>query len=90
MIRIDEDFVINVDANNYMPCVDLHKVSTDKNGNTTDRYYTIGYYSTLDKAVKGIIDYKVRKHLSSNEVSLKQAVNTIQQVYAEYESFLKE
>lgn len=84
MIRIDNDYVINVDANNYMPCVDLHKTTTDKKGNVTNRYFNIAYCSTLENALEAILNYKMQKYLAEYDVTLEQAINAIHSIKDEF------
>lgn len=89
MIRIDDDYVILVDDNNYTPCVDLHKVQIDKNGSEINRYIYIGYCSTLEKALELLVEYKVRKSLSDNEVSLLQAISILREEHKKFKEYVE-
>ena len=88
MIRIDEDYIIKVDENNYTACRDLHKTKVDKAGNESMSVDVIGYYSNLKQAVKGIWEYKVRKSLMEEEHTLETAISVLQQAYKEFETVL--
>lgn len=90
MIRIDKDYIINVDSENYIACVDLHKEYTDKKGNVKKRYDTIGYYSSLYKALEGIREYKARKCLGEGEKSLQTALNSLKTIDKEFAKAFKE
>lgn len=73
MIRITEDYTVDVDSLNYTAKVDLH--TTDKKGNL--RTKTIGYYSTLRDAVAGIVEYDARQNLSGGEKTLEEAIKIL-------------
>lgn len=89
MIRIDNDYVIDIDANNYIPCVDLHKKVNNGKGKMIDGYMTIGFYNSLEGALQGLLDYKVKKSLSDGEKSLETAVGTLRGIYKEFEELVK-
>lgn len=88
MIRIDEDYIIKVDENNYTACRDLHKTRVDKSGNESMSVDVIGYYSNLKQACKGILEYKVRKSLMDNEHTLETAILTLNSIYLEFSTIL--
>lgn len=90
MIRIDKDYFINVDANNYIPSVDLHRKKKDKKGNLVDDYIVIGYFNTLSEAVKGCLEYQAKKYLSENDMSLESAVRALHGISVRFESILEE
>jgi hypothetical protein len=50
MVRIDDDYIVDIDAMSYTAKKNTHK--KDKEGNTI--YSTIGSYSNLNDAVKSI------------------------------------
>lgn len=89
MIRVDKDFVIQVDVNNYVACVDLHRIKVDKKGKESNDYLTIGFYSTLENALQGILEYKMKKLLSENEVTLEQAIRDLKGVRDEFKELVK-
>jgi hypothetical protein len=86
MIRVNDDYVIFVDQLNYTPCRDNHK--TDKEGKPT--YKTVGYYSSLEQALKGIIrDMNVRA-FEADAYSLQEALEVIKQSNKIFTDMLKE
>lgn len=88
MIRIDEDYIIKVEEKNYIACRDLHKTRVDKAGNESMSVDVIGYYSNLKQAIKGILEYKVRKSLMDNEHTLESAISTLNSIYKEFATTL--
>lgn len=81
MIRVNDDYVIQVDNLNYTAMRDAHRKTTrtDKNGATVevDAYVTIGYFKNLSGAIKGIIaDMNARK-LSDGVHTLKEALEIV-------------
>ena len=51
MIKVDENYYIDVDDNCYTVKIDMHK--QDKKGSQI--YTTEGYYGNLEGALKGVI-----------------------------------
>lgn len=76
MIRINEKYVIDIDAMNYKLKIDLKKVS--KEGNPL--YATIGYYRTLKTAILAIYEREAKEVLSDGEYTLKQAVDALSHI----------
>lgn len=73
MIKINDDYYIDVDRFGYTVKIDKHK--TDKKGNGI--FETVGYFSTIESAIKGVIDSMNVKQLSDGVYSLKQALEII-------------
>lgn len=73
MIRVNDDYVILVDTLNYALCRDAHK--EDKKGNPV--YKSIGYYPSLELALKGIIKDMNARALEEGTHSLQEAVEII-------------
>lgn len=90
MILIDDDFVIDVDINQYIVKFDRHKTKTNKSGEEIKVFDTLGYYSRLDKAIRGVIDFKVKKMLSEGEKSLEEALLIIEMVTDQIDEKLSE
>lgn len=93
MIRVNEDWIINVDALNYMPCKDLHRTKAvkQKDGgfvDVDDYSNPIGYYSTLSSALKGIMQYEFRKAVEDVDIDIKDALKIIEEQNAHMELFL--
>jgi hypothetical protein len=86
MIRVNDDYVIEVDALNYVPCRDCHRV--DKKGIPV--YKSIGYYFSLEQALKGIIRDMNNRTFAENDYSLEQAIEIIQQSNDRFTALLRE
>ena len=86
MIRVNEDYVILVDTLSYNACVDKHK--TDKKGMPV--YKTIGYYSNLEQALKGIIEDMNARAFEAGTYSLQEALEVIKQSNKVFTDMLKE
>ena len=57
MIRVNDDYVIDVDSMCYTTKIDKHK--TDKKGNPV--YEVVGYYKDLDGAILAVVKSMNRK-----------------------------
>lgn len=80
MIRINDDYVIEVDELNYTLKQDMHK--KDKEGNHV--YKTYGYYNNLESAFKGAIEVQTKKSLANTEISLYDAVTCVRNIHKEF------
>ena len=73
MIRVNENYCIDVDEKCYTVKIDKHK--EDKNGNPI--FETVGYFSSLESAIKGVIISMNRKQLKEGVHSLVEALGII-------------
>lgn len=83
MIRVSEDYIIDVDPHNYIVKRDLHKVRVTLNDKTgeetrTPQFYTVGYFGDIPSAVRGIIRDMNRLGLSEGIHSLTEAIKIVQ------------
>lgn len=79
MVRINKDYIVDVDTYEYTAKQDLHK--EDKEGNPI--YKTVGHYGTLKNAILGIFKHKGQKVLSEGEYSLNEAVDALSAIKTE-------
>lgn len=86
MIRVNEDYIIEVDALNYIPKIDKHKVSKDKDGKERAVFDTIGYCSTLAGALCKIKEDMYKDCIAEKEISLYEALNELKRVNKEFEN----
>ena len=86
MIRVNDDYVIDVDSMCYTTKIDKHK--TDKKGNPV--YEVVGYYKVLDGAILAVVKSMNRKELSEGVYELKEALEIIQASNEQFETLLKE
>ena len=85
MIRIDENYTIDVDKYNYILIKDEHRLN--KKGEMV--FKTIGYYPSLEAAVSACAEQYDRDELSAYEYTLHEAVELIRQTRAKFENILK-
>ena len=85
MIRVNENYCIDVDDKCYTVKIDKHKV--DKKGNPV--YEIVGYFKNLENAIKGVIDSINKKKLQS-DYTLKEALTIIQESNRKFEELMKE
>lgn len=94
MIRINDDWVVDVDEFNYTLKKDLHKKTPRKNPDGTstmvDSYKTRGYYSNLQSALNRLCDEMVVDKLSGADMSLKEAIVAIEECTREWRNITKE
>lgn len=84
MIKINDDYFVDVDAFNYTAKTDTHKV--DKKGQRI--IYTIGYYSDLRNAVKGILEYDAKQKFKGVDLTLYEAVKELDKNNKQLEKIL--
>lgn len=86
MIKVDENYYIDVDDNCYSVKIDMHK--QDKKG--AQIYTTEGYYGSLEGALKGVIKSMNKRKFSSSDFELKEALKIVQQNNNRFEELLRE
>lgn len=88
MIRVTNDFIIDVDDFNFVAKEDKHKTTPvkDKDGNITEKplYSVIGYYTSLVNALEGIKKFIVLEKLQSKEFSLDDAILEVRTINKEF------
>ena len=93
MIRVNEDYIIDVDSYNYTLKRDVHKTTKIKlDGEETERpiYVTIGYFGSLDKALERLLAENIKEKLNDGVYSLKEAVKIVKKCREEWETLVKE
>lgn len=93
MIRVNEDWIIDVDAYNYILKKDAHKQTKQKSGNgyvMADTFYVVGYYSTLSAALDTLGKEMFKDKISTSCYSLAEAVAALQECRDVWEKLLKE
>lgn len=85
MIRIKDDYVILVNEDEYTVAIDRKK--KDKKGN--DLYKNIGYYTTLENALKGLYNYMIRRGLSIKEFNLDEAIGYVTRMHDEMNQLIE-
>ena len=86
MIRVTENYCIDVDEQCYTVNFDKHQ--TDKKGNHV--YVTVGYYGTLENAIKGVIKDMNKKQLKDGEHTLKEALTIVKENNNKFTELLRE
>ena len=79
MIRVNEDWVVDVDSYNYILKKDLHRMTKDRNGKPIPAYDTQGYFSSLQAALERLGEEMVREKLMGGTRCLAEAVNAIRE-----------
>jgi hypothetical protein len=79
MIRVNEDYIIEIDNFNYTAKRDTHRTTLVKDkatGNESEvpLYNTVGHYSNLTGAIKGIITDMNSRKLRDGMHSLEEAI----------------
>jgi uncharacterized protein (DUF488 family) len=84
MIRLKDNYCIDVEEKCYTVKINLHK--TDKKGNTL--YTTIGYYKDLEGAIKGVISHMNKQELQK-DCTLEEALKILQNNNRQFEDLLR-
>lgn len=84
MIRVNDDYVIDVDDWNYSAMFDCHKI--DKKGEPV--YKMVGHFNNLQGALNGIIKDRIAKNLQE-DVNLAEAIEIIREIHEEYDKLFE-
>ena len=88
MIRINDDWVIDVDEYNYILKRDMHRTKSrkQKDGSVVaeDAYVNKGYFSNMEKALERVREEMVRECLKDASHTLETAVHAIREVTEEW------
>lgn len=87
MIRINEDWVVDVDPYNYILKKDMHRtaIRKKKDSKITEPVYAVqGYFSSLDKALDRVGEEILRDRLSDGDMTLIEAVTAIRECREEW------
>lgn len=88
MIRIDEDYVVDVDDFNYT----LKRVKVAASGKNKGKEYfqTVGYFHSLSEALERYGQEKVRDGLKSGTMTLSEALTYIRAADEEVSRTIRE
>lgn len=90
MIRVNEDYVIEVDNYNYSAYQDTHKTRYDKKLEAdVPVYKLVGHFGSLLGALQGIYKDMVRTSLSKRDHNLESAIKVIHSERAKFSDLLK-
>ena len=90
MIRINDDWIIDVDQYNYIIKKDMHKMVKARDGKTmVPGYTTIGYYGSLRKALEALGEEMVRDTLRGGSRTLCEAVQTVRECKEEWDALVR-
>ena len=93
MIKINNDWFIDIDKYNYTLCRDQHKTrSVKKNGVEVEEnvYTTVGHFSSLDKALNQLGEEIIRYKLMDAEYTLNEALTAISECREEWRRLVEE
>ena len=81
MIRIDSNWVIEVDGACYIPKKYLQRTRTDKKTREEIPVYGsgLGFFTSLTSALEAVAKVRIGDRLSEGEVSLKRATEIIRE-----------
>ena len=89
MIRINDDWIIDVDERNYTLRKDLHRVTKSKDGTETPAYKTIGYFSAVSKALDALGEEIIREHLNAPINGLQELADAFRAARAEWRELVE-
>lgn len=76
MIRINDDYLIRIDRYEFAVMKDMHRTATKK-GKTIPVYDCMGHYSSLERALQGVIDANRHAVGETLDCDLKDAVTVL-------------
>lgn len=82
MIRVNNDYVIDIDKFNYIVKRDRHRRTVKKDPLRltyieVNEYSEVGYFDNLTGAIKGVIEDMNKRDLSRRTVTLLEAVEIV-------------
>ena len=92
MIRVNEDWVIDVDNYNYTLQRDMHRTALIKvEGKEVERpvYKSVGYFATLDQALNRLLDEDIRERFKDGEHTLKEAIRVTKESRESWEDLIR-
>lgn len=93
MIRVNDDWVIDIDEHNYITKRDKHKTTKQKQKNGTMKEVQVfeieGYHPSLIRALERIGEEILRDRLRGADMSLTEAVNAIKECTIEWRELVR-
>lgn len=90
MIRVNKDWVVDVDEYNYILKKDLHKKTIRKAKGKEpveiDAYKVVGYFGTLESALNRLGDEIIKDCIGTGEMDFVQACNAIREAKAAWQT----
>lgn len=93
MIRVNEDWIIDVDNYNYILKKNLHKKVKQKNRKESimvDAFDTVGYYRTLSGAFEALGKEIIKDKLSTASCTLAEATGVLKECREEWKQLVDE
>lgn len=78
MIKIDDTYFVDVDELIYT--LKKKRIGKNKKGEEIETETTLGYYSSLQKALTAAMKYDTMIKLSDGEYTLKEAISIVNEV----------
>lgn len=89
MIRVTDDYIIQVDPYNYTVCLNKPKKAIDKEtGKESITYPAVGYCGSLENALLLIRGRLIRDELENGEYSLLEAVETVRRITVDFQQIM--
>ena len=90
MIRVNDDWVIDVDDHNYVLKKDLHRLEKSRDKKTmVPAYKTVGYFSSPARALERLGEEIIREKLKGPEMCLHEAVVAIRECTEEWRELVR-
>lgn len=93
MIRINDDWIIDVDEYNYTLKHNLHRTTNrklkDGTVKTEEVYESVGFYSTAEKAFERLHEEIIRDRLKGASHTLETACRAIREATAEWRELME-
>ncbi len=88
MVKVNEDFYIDSDPYSYI--LKQKAIRTDGKNKGEEYLEILGYYTSFESAIKGLIKYLVKSKIGKSEIiTLKEAVKEIKNTEKEITGLLK-
>ena len=88
MIKIDDTYFVDVDELIYT--LKKKRIGKNKKGEEIETETTLGYYSSLQKALTAAMKYDTMIKLSDGEYTLKEAISVVNEVSDRFSRLLDE
>lgn len=90
MIRINDNWIVDVDQYNYIVKKDMHKMVKARDGKTmVPGYTTVGYYGSLRRALEALGGEIIRERLAGDSLTLAEALQTVRECKGEWDVLVR-
>ncbi len=87
MLKIDNNYGISADSNSYS-LIRMQDSTNKDTGETKEVQINLGYYTSIESALKGYIKAEIRKDIANEDIrEIKELIKKVQELEKTVENF---